>query len=230
MADIATTNPIIQSQPKRSLGDFFFNILMLISIIIVIILATNTDIFKPIVNRLFPKRTIDFEQSIVKKTAGLSNSIKIKKPARFIASDGNVKALYIDRIKIYDVNNEEVFSQNNINITTDSIEIPFINPINVRKIEIFPCNKDSIKACLTCSLDKCGIETKIDLNSVDYESPIYSKYNSCVVQNCENDCSKCLNDIVGVEVILTGLSNNNQKIDMLNYIISKGDFVHELLV
>jgi hypothetical protein len=216
---------------SKSWFDYFFYVfivILLIGIIIVIILATNTNIFKPFVYNLLPLAT--GEQNLIIKTEGISNAIKFKKPARFLQQDVAKKSINIYQIKIYDINDDEVFTQNNLNITTDSIEISFSRPINVKKIEIFPCNKDTVKACVNCSLDKCGIETKIDLKKIDYESPIYSKYNSCVVKECNDECIKCLNDLIGLEIILSGLDSNNQKSDLLKYVISTGDFVHELLV
>lgn len=217
-------------------SNLFSNLLTIIVVSTIVILSTSTDIFKNLFKDLIKVNEQSMQQdqlNIAKQimSYGEINTIRINKPIRFKSGDSiSQKSINIDKIDIYDQSNLLVFTQSNINITTDSIEIPLGRSVMVKKLEIFPCKKDDVVTCYTCSLNNCGIETKVEVvKEITYESPIYSKYNACVMEKCKTECSKCLNDMVGIEITLIGLENN-QKVDRLKYTIPIGDFVHELVI
>ena len=215
-------------------SNLFSNLVIIIIISSIVILVIRTDIFGNLFKDLFKVRDEEIENRLIISKEIMSygeiNFIRISKPTRFRSTDNiSKKSINIDKINIYDKANDLVFTKSDINITTDSIEIPLEKFVNIKKLEIFPCKKDDVVTCYTCSINKCGIETKIDLKKITYESPIYSIYNACVMESCQTECSKCLNDMVGVEITLIGVENN-QRVDRLKYKIPIGDFVHELII
>lgn len=222
-----------EQQSRINWGNIFSNLLTIVTISTIVILATSTDIFKNLIKVNEQSISAKKDQITSKQimSYGQINTIRISKPVRFRSGDSiSLKSINIDKIDIYDQSNDLVFTQSNINITTDSIEIPLGRSVMVKKLDIFPCKKDDVVTCYTCSLNNCGIETKVEVvKEITYESPIYSKYNACVMEKCETECSKCLNDMVGIEITLIGLENN-QKVDRLKYTVPVGDFVHELVV